>query len=159
MKCLIPIITTLLMVSTSFVGVSFHIGGVRLEKQNHPLDKPIISGPTSGSVGLEYEYTFYSPWDEKNYVFYVYWGDGSPTEFVAPDLPNPEGGRIGKANHSWEIKGTYHIKAYTRDIYGRESDWGYLEVTMPKSNNPIWWLYDLLDSFPLLQRLLEWIFW
>jgi hypothetical protein len=35
------------------------------------------------------------------------------------------------ATHSWSTKGTFTIKVKAKDIYGLESDWATLTVTMP----------------------------
>jgi len=41
------------------------------------------------------------------------------------------------------------------DIHGAESDWGTLDVTIPKNRFfNIWWFTWLLERFPLLKQLL-----
>jgi DNA relaxase NicK len=49
--------------------------------------------------------------------------------------------------HTWNEKGTYNITAKAKDIHDFESDWGKLEVTMPKNK---------VINFNFLQRLFEW---
>lgn len=115
-----------------------------------PPSRPIIDGPTSGRVGVEYEYTFNST-DGDVVIYLVHWGDDSPGEIVVPIPQNPDNGNEATANHSWDTKGTYIISAKARDIWGAESEWGTLEVTMPKNHN-MW--FQWLDWFPLLNQLI-----
>ena len=119
-----------------------------------PLYPPEIYGPTNGKVGVKYDYNFvqYNPeCDEISY--FIDWGDNTTTGYTDYYSAGEEITR----NHTWCEEGGYKIKAKVKDFYERESSWSYFEVTMPKSHNPIWWLYGLLDRFPLLQRLLWWL--
>jgi hypothetical protein len=52
--------------------------------------------------------------------------------------------------HHFLYKGTYDIKVKAKDIYGAESDWGYLQVKMPISNS-----YDHHPMLNIIQRFLE----
>ncbi len=119
---------------------------------NNPPESPIITGRICGEVGVEYEYTFNSTDDGDDFYYYVDWGDCSPIEFVFPSNPGQSG--IAKANHSWDKKGNYIVRAKARDTFGAESDWAYFKVTMPYTYNQFLWLNNLLDRFLLLQRLL-----
>ncbi|MCJ7572430.1 MAG: hypothetical protein MUO82_11265, partial [Candidatus Thermoplasmatota archaeon] len=66
------------------------------------------------------------------------WGDGTDSGWLGL---YPSGKEIS-ANQSWKEKGTYLIKGKAKDIYGAESDWGTLEVTMPK--NKMNYQFDIL---------------
>ena len=81
----------------------------------------------------------------------VDWGDGTPGKWDGP-FPSDS---IIKYNYTWRKRGTYTIRAQTMDIYGALSDWGELEVKMPRtratSNSLLLWF---LERFPILQRLL-----
>ena len=61
-------------------------------------------------------------------------------------------------SHSWDEQGSYIIRARARDIYGAESDWAELEVSMPKTkitNSPfITFLQNHPNLFPLLRQIL-----
>ena len=113
---------------------------------------PVIDGPTCGKVGIKYEYTFYI---EDNGCYdvsiYVDWGDGS-TNWTVLIEPGTE----IKLNHTWHEKGSYIITAKAKDIWGCESGWGCLEVTMPK-NKPFNFNFNLLswlfERFPLLNQI------
>jgi hypothetical protein len=127
-------------------------------KIGNPPTEPIIDGPTHGKVGVEYTYTFNTTYYEYGYEFFfiVDWGDDSPIEYVNPNWYNTSEPGLGIANHSWDKKGTYTIKAKTRDIHGRESPWGTLTVTMPRNksiSNIL--LLRILERFPIFQQLLD----
>lgn len=108
---------------------------------------PTIDGPTNGKINVEHEYTFSSvdP-DQDDVYYYVDWGDNS-NSWIGPY----GSGATASATHKWSEKGTYTIRAKARDIYGAESDWGYLEVTMPKNkayNYNSFSLSRLFERFP-----------
>ena len=114
---------------------------------------PTISGETNGNKGEEYDYEFEileenfgpgsDPFEEHVYCS-VDWGDGD-TELIGPKKP----GSIVQKSHSWDEEGTYTIQAKIIDSYGVESDWGSLEVSMPKTK------INIIESFRLFDRLLE----
>jgi len=62
-------------------------------------------------------------------------------------------------SHTWDEQGTYYVKAMSRDIYGFESDWTTLEVSMPKNKGIITPFLNFLENhpnmFPLLRQLLD----
>jgi hypothetical protein len=95
---------------------------------DEPPNIPEIDGASSGSPGIEYSYTISaSDLDGHDVFYFVDWGDDSNTGWCGPFNSGKE--EIFK--HLWEKKGTYLIKAKSKDVYGAESDWSFLEVTMP----------------------------
>ncbi len=120
---------------------------------NNPPNKPDISGPNKGKVGIEYNYTFVSTDPDGDDIWYhICWGD---KEIIYIYGPYKSGEPI-ILSYNWTEKGTYSIQCKTRDIYDSESEWTYLEVTMPKSYNYNRWMV-WLTRFPLLNRLLSWL--
>ncbi len=109
---------------------------------------PAIDGPTHGRIKIKYNYTFYTT-EEGGVIFIVDWGDESTIERIYPTSPD---GQRAIANHSWDKKGTYIIRARTEDEYGMVSDWGELEVTMPRIKTTT---YSLLQWFFERFQLLE----
>ena len=82
---------------------------------------------------------------------HIDWGHGTPGKW---DGPFPSGSII-KYNYSWRKKGTYTIRAQTRDSNGLLSDWGTLIVTMPRKKATYNSLFvKFLEQFPILHRLL-----
>ena len=119
---------------------------------NLPPDKPNIEGQIDGKTGILYEYMFSSidP-DGDDISYFIKWGDGNTTNWSTYQ----DSGTPYYNNHEWTTQGTFTIKAKVIDIHGAESDWGELQVTMPRdkaTNNML--LLRILERFPLLQRLL-----
>ncbi len=125
--------------------------------EDEPPNTPDISGPPSGKPGKEYEYAFVSTdLDEDNVYFYIEWGDDQVEEWIGPYASGEE----ATASHTWDKKGNYTIKAKARDIYNAESNWGTLEVIIPRNKpfnfNLLGWLFERFPyAFPFLRNLLK----
>jgi len=123
---------------------------------SNPPDTPDISGPTSGKPGTEYTYIAVTTDPDRNQVSYWFdWGDGTNSGWTA----FVDSGVEVTASHSWTL-GEYTIKVKARDIHGTESNWGTLEVTMPKNkviNTPLFlqFLLNFLQNHPILYQLLQ----
>ena len=80
---------------------------------------PEVSGPTSGYPGEELVYSFvtYDP-EEDDVELYIDWGDGDFDDWFGPF----QSGEEVNVSHSWEEKGTYIIKAKSKD-YWDDSYW------------------------------------
>jgi hypothetical protein len=117
------------------------------KKENHPPDQPTITGPAKGKVGAPttYNFTTTDPDGDKVYYF-IDWGDHTYSSWIGP-YPS---GELITVFHIWTKKGAYTIKAKAKDIYGNESDWGTLSVTMPTSYNisMLQFLDKLFERFP-----------
>jgi parallel beta-helix repeat protein len=117
---------------------------------NQPPDAPKITGPINGKILVWYDYNFsLSDPDDDSIDFRVDWGIGGPGKLYGPFAS----GQIVKLNHTWDKKGTYTIRAQAIDIYGAESEWGTLEVTMPKNHNIFF--RCLLERFSFLNKLIN----
>lgn len=99
---------------------------------NDPPNAPTITGTTSGKIGKEYEFTFVTTDPDGDDVYYwIHWGEGCTyLDWVGPYASGQE----VKFNNSWPDKGDYNITAKAKDIYDQESDWGTLDISMPKNN-------------------------
>lgn len=102
----------------------------------NPPDPPSITGPTSGTAGEGYDYTFVSIDPDGDDVYYwINWGEwgwNAPTvEWIGPY----ESGEEVTVSHAWSKESNpdepYVIKAKAKDIHGAEGSWATLEVTMP----------------------------
>jgi parallel beta-helix repeat protein len=121
---------------------------------SNPPDAPAITGSTSGTAGEEYEYSFVTTDPNGDDVYYyIDWGDESFEEWIGPY----ESGEEVKVSHTWDEEGTYTIKAKAKDIYNAESDWGTLEVSMPRNKLSnmffLQFLERLFERFPLLEHI------
>jgi len=123
---------------------------------NQSPDTPEIEGQRrfKGGDGGEYPYTIYSTDPEDDDVYYcINWSDGT-IDWFGPY----ESGEEITINVTIPLeKGTYVLfKVKAKDSFGAESDWGILEVTVPKSKNIL--LQGWLERFPILQKILDVIY-
>ncbi len=122
---------------------------------NDPPATPDIDGETNGKVGTEHEYTFVSTDPNGDMIKYIIdWGDNTTDTTELYDS-----GVTATISHTWNTKGTYIIKAKAADEHDAESDWGTLEVAMPRDKITINSLLSRLlerfpNAFPLLRHLL-----
>jgi PKD repeat protein len=128
---------------------------IYIQETNSPPNTPTIDGPTSGETDTSCEYTFSAIDPDGNDVyFYIEWGDGTDSGWIGPY----ESGEEVTKTHIWNKRGNYTIKAKAKDVFDEESDWGYLEVKMPKNNiiNPFErFLEQHPYMFPMLRQLLR----
>jgi hypothetical protein len=121
-----------------------------------PPNEPFIDGPSKGIPERQYDYTINAtdPDDDRIY-YYVDWGDGNFTDWLGP-YDSGEGILL---HHTWIEKGTYIIKAKTKDTYNLESDWSEFIVTIPRSKSINTPFLNFIEKHPnlilLLQRLLQ----
>jgi len=122
---------------------------------NNPPTIPDIDGPANGKAGTEYDYTFVSTDPDGDQIKYIIdWGDDTTdtTEFY-------NSGVDVTVSHTWSEQGDYILKAKAVDEYDGESDWGTLEVTMPRnkiSTNPFLQLLEwFMNRFPLLEQIFQ----
>jgi len=123
---------------------------------NNPPSTPTIEGSSSGKTGTEYEYELCSSDPDGDDISYcIDWGDGAGEVCKGP-FPS---GTCVIEKHTWSSDGTYMIKVKAQDIYGAESDWATLEVSMPRNktyiNTPFLnFLENHPHMFPILRQLL-----
>ena len=126
---------------------------ISIMPDNNPPNAPIIKGPTHGTAGVEYEWSFNSTDQDGNDVYYlVQWSDACGSqEYVGPYSSGEE----VFLNHTYNQKGSYSIYSKAFDIYDAESDWSIFELTMPRYKI----LYRsiillLLEKFLFIKQLL-----
>ncbi len=125
--------------------------------ENHaPVDLS-ITGPISGKAGTPYEYSYVANDPDNHYIlYYIDWGDGISTDWMCPE----KSGKTNNIVHSWSEQGNYSVKIKAKDVFGAESDWATLTVTMPHSYNIMQQFLELLfqrfpNTFPPFLYLLE----
>jgi hypothetical protein len=113
--------------------------------ENNPPNIPSIDGQRRGNTSTEYEYTFSTidP-DGDDVYYYIDWGDNTNTDWLGPF----KSGEEVKSSHAWNEDGVYIVKIKSKDLDEAESDWGTIEINMPrvKNNNRIpeliIWLFE-----------------
>jgi len=124
----------------------FKIDYVVSESINNPPENLEINGENEGQAGEAYEYTFRSTdQNDDDLFYYIDWDDENIEEWIGPFSSGEE----IVIDHIWDEEGTYMIRAKAKDIYGDESNWEFLEVTMPlsfKTINPR--LQNSFNKFP-----------
>jgi outer membrane protein assembly factor BamB len=146
---------------TVYIGSQCEMGGYLHAfgpvESNSPPETPTISGETNGNINEEYAYKLRVIDPDNNPIsFYIDWGDGTHTGWTF-ERASGENCYYG---HTWTKKDNYTIKAKVKDTLGEESDWTYLEVTMPKNHPPRnWWFNRFLENqprmFPIFRQILE----
>jgi hypothetical protein len=135
------------------------VGTTRLQQGiefiNDPPNKPIISGETYGKAGNAYEYTFITVDPDGDDIWYfTEWGDGTDTGWMGPH----SSGTPHSQSNVW-VEGNYTIRCKAKDLYNAESDWGILEINMPRTKASTYpYLVKFLEQFPLLNIFLSYIF-
>ncbi len=116
---------------------------------NNPPEAPNIDGPTKCKKNVDYHYTFFANDSEGDDIFYfISWGDSC---ILYQYGPFPSGEKL-TLSYNWSIRGTFNLTCWASDIYGAESDWATLEITVPRTRaSSFHWF---LERFPLLERLL-----
>jgi hypothetical protein len=129
-----------------------------ISRNNTPPATPVITGPAKAKTGIPVKYTVSTTDPEGDAVFYLIdWGDNTTSGWLGP-YPS---GVAENQLHTWVKRGIYTIKCKAKDIYGNESAWGTLKVTMPLSNDlPRFRWFDWLHAwfphaFPILRFLFE----
>jgi len=87
---------------------------------SEPPSQPLISGPSSGIEGKEYEFTFKSTDPEGGEIFYyIDWDDDNDSVWIGPY----NSGEEVTVTHTWTTKGYYEIIAQAKDVYDVKSNW------------------------------------
>jgi len=124
--------TATLTVTDNVGDVATDETSVFIETPNSPPETPIVDGPTTGKPGKPYEYTFTASDSNGDNIFYsIAWGDNTTSGWIGPF---PSGVAL-KREHTWSYKGSYIVKAKTKDHHGAESNWSdpfEMTITEPK---------------------------
>ena len=125
--------------------------------ENHRPTAPYVTGPNSGKIGVEYNWTFVSTDPEENNItYYIDWADEcGGAEWHGP---YPSGEEVAILSHTWSSRGDYVITAKAKDTNDLVSPEGTLSVSMPKNkviNTPfLSFLENHPYIFPILRLLL-----
>ena len=124
------------------------------KEPNYPPTRPDIYGSPRGPPGVELCWAFVSDDPDKNQLkYFIEWGDDNSEE---TDY-YPEGMAV-EACHTYENEGQYLIKIKAEDEKGLLSEESKFTIIVQKSRTVFHsLLLRLLERFPILERLLEFI--
>lgn len=112
---------------------------------NTPPNPPIISGPSSGKIGINYDYTFTLTDNDDDFLTILEVDFGNEIEgVIKKNCEKPwENGTIIAMTHKWTETGEYSITARVMDSNGAWSNWSEpLQVSMPKTKS----------HFPIIEK-------
>jgi PKD repeat protein len=120
-------------------------------------ETPSIDGPTTGKQFRYYNYTV-TIVDPDGDMVYVRWDWGNGVTYPW-DGPYESGVEITES-YVWNTKGTYIVKAQVKDEYNAESEWGELEVKIPRNNmQQHLLLLELIERHPFLKHIISFLGW
>jgi len=126
--------------------------GITYEKPKDEPMKPVVTGTTYGMTNIEYMYTAAATDPNDDQLYYLWdWSDGNFSEWMGPY----NSGDTVYAYHIWAQQGTYVIKVKAKDTDGYESEWGMLNVVMPRTKISFKSIFDFLDEQNILFQLLS----
>jgi C1A family cysteine protease len=115
------------------------------DAENSAPFPPEINGPSSGNVGEELTYRFStSDPEEDQLLYYIEWHDRESTGWMGPYSSD----EVIQLTHTWGTIETFELRVKAMDIYGAESDWTTLEVSIQRGKAMtvglcLQWLMDL----------------
>jgi len=112
-------------------------------------DKPLITGPTSGKINREHEFTVTTTDPAGGNVWYfIEWGDSSDSGWLGPY----SSGTGVTEGHTWTEEADFTIRAKAKNADDIESEWETFAFSAPKNKVPIW---NFLERFPILHNILR----
>jgi rhodanese-related sulfurtransferase len=127
-----------ILIDNGFDGIIYNmLGGITQWQSlgyptvpNREPEKPEISGPSSGSPGLEIEFSITTDDPDYDKVYYlINWSDGSDELLIGPYYSIED----VKISHSWTETGIFIIKAIAIDIYDEESELTTFELSLSRT--------------------------
>jgi len=123
---------------------------------NQPPEKPTITGPTTGKVGVPLEFSVVTTDPEGHDIYYRFvWGDGSYMDYTGPYASGEE----ATFSHTWTSPGDYNVIVKAQDHLGAKSPQNNLQLSITKNKAVtnsvlIQFLEKLMDLFPLFEQIL-----
>jgi len=127
--------------------VAFDMTSALISRNNTAPQIPDIDGPVKAKVGTPVKYTMVTIDPDGDAVYYFLdWGDNTSSGWFG-SYPS---GVVQNQSHTWKKRGDYTIKCKAKDIYGNESDWGIMKVSMPLTYEQLYLRFFewVLDRFP-----------
>jgi PKD repeat protein len=120
-------------------------------------DIPVIEGPTKGRPFQYYNYTITATDPDGDMVYVRWeWGNGNTYPW---DGPYESGVEITES-YVWNSKSTYIVKAQVKDEYNVESEWGELEVKIPRNQmRHNFLILELFERYPFIKQIFTLLGW
>jgi hypothetical protein len=125
---------------------------------NENPDRPLISGKNIGFGGVEYSFTFQSSDPDGHDIYYsIDWDDGDSTGWLGPY----NSGEQITLFHSWNKKGEYWVKAWSKDALEGESTQASHKINILTDKNKQIYpgfsqlLEILISRFPLIAKIIQ----
>jgi outer membrane protein assembly factor BamB len=131
----------------------FYLYTLNIVENDNP-NKPTIEGPLNGYIDSVYFYVANCiDIDNDNISYFFDWDDGTNsgwTSFVSS-------GTSVNISHIWSDRGFYNVKVKVKDIWGHESEWASIEVSIPKNKaiNTMFFLQRFNQFFPFFEKILN----
>ncbi|KYK27610.1 hypothetical protein AYK20_02460 [Thermoplasmatales archaeon SG8-52-1] len=123
--------------------------------ENNPPLLPVIDGPTTGTYGNTYEWTFVSTDPEGDDIYYyICWGGTCVGQWYGPYAS----GEVVTKGYTYQFQGTYTIICKPKDVYGAEGPLAELIVTMPREKTINTPFLNLLQNYPVIFEIVKRIF-
>jgi len=119
-------------------GTSNNMGNIVLYPNIPPNNPSIPSGPIALKIGINGTYmTNATDTNALNKIQYRFDWDAEGSHAISQYTTYVNSGEYANKSYSWDLPGTYVVKAQTRDEHGGISDWSEgLTVIVYESNNP-----------------------
>jgi hypothetical protein len=103
------------------VSIVIIVGCERDTESNKRPDKPeITAGPDSGYQNTPYSFTVYTTDSNDDNIYYQFdWDDGNKSFWSNVVLS----GTPVMMSHTWQVTGTFSVRARAKDVHGLESYW------------------------------------
>lgn len=115
---------------------------IRCERLNNPPGTPSLpNGESRGYHGTSYVYSTSSTDPDNDDLFYQFdWGDGMMSNWFGPH----HSGTTIQASYTWEVPGSFAVKARARDASGEQSSWSTAFIVEMMNRMP----FLPVNSFP-----------
>ncbi|MBE3121920.1 MAG: PKD domain-containing protein [Thermoplasmata archaeon] len=85
-----------------------------------PVTPGAPSGPSTGNVGVEYDFTASTTDPDTDDIYYLFdWGDGNDSGWLGPFAS----GATATGSYTWSAIGDYDVKVKAKDVNDAESGW------------------------------------
>ena len=132
-----------ILIDTNVGSGIFLVRVTIIEPPNNPPNKPILTGPNSGTSGETLNFIASSTDPDEDQIWYKWdWGDGNISDWIGPY----ESGEKCTQQYTWNEQGTYQIQVKARDTREDETEWSDpIVIELPKNKIHIDQFYEWIQ--------------